>query len=81
MVEVSTSSMRSIAWILGGLVIGAIAVLLIAGRARALEVGDAAPDFTADSALAGKTVKFSLKDELAKHAIVLYFFPKAFTSG
>jgi thioredoxin-dependent peroxiredoxin len=74
-------SMRSIAWMLGGLVIGAFAVFLIAGQARALDVGDAAPDFTSDSALAGKTVKFSLKDELAKNAIVLYFFPKAFTTG
>jgi peroxiredoxin Q/BCP len=73
--------MRTIAFVLGGLVIGAIAVFLLAGQARALDVGDAAPDFTADSALAGKTVTFSLKDELAKHAVVLYFFPKAFTSG
>jgi thioredoxin-dependent peroxiredoxin len=80
MVEVSTS-MRTIAWILGGLLVGAFSVFLIAGQARALQVGDAAPDFTANSALAGKTVKFSLKDELAKHAVVLYFFPKAFTSG
>jgi peroxiredoxin Q/BCP len=52
-----------------------------AGPAVALNVGDAAPDFKAPSALDGKVVTFSLKDALGKHTVVLYFFPQAFTSG
>jgi peroxiredoxin Q/BCP len=73
--------MKNLGWVLAGIAVGALAVTAIAAPARALGVGDAAPDFTADSALAGKVVKFSLKDALAKHAVVLYFFPKAFTAG
>jgi hypothetical protein len=59
----------------------AVLSLLNIGRAAALDAGDTAPDFTAQSVLGGKTVTFSLKDALAKHAVVLYFFPKAFTAG
>jgi thioredoxin-dependent peroxiredoxin len=51
------------------------------GTAAALTPGDKAPDFKAPSALDGKVVEFNLKDALSKHAIVLYFFPKAFTAG
>ena len=59
----------------------AVMSLLNVGRAAALDAGDAAPDFSAPSVLGGKTVEFSLKEALAKHAVVLYFFPKAFTAG
>jgi hypothetical protein len=59
----------------------AVMSLLNVGRAAALDAGDAAPEFTAQSVLGGKTVTFNLKDALAKHAVVLYFFPKAFTAG
>jgi hypothetical protein len=38
-----------------------------------LKPGDAAPDFTVDAALGGKEFKFSL-------AVVLYLYPKSFTS-
>jgi thioredoxin-dependent peroxiredoxin len=55
--------------------------LLSSRPAAALSVGDAAPDFKAPSTLDGKVVQFSLKEALAKNAVVLYFFPKAFTSG
>ena len=47
----------------------------------ALDVGDAAPNFTAQAALAGKVYKFSLADSLAKGPVVLYFFPAAFSVG
>jgi len=47
----------------------------------ALDVGETAPDFTANAALAGKTFSFSLKESLAKGPVVLYFFPAAFTEG
>jgi peroxiredoxin Q/BCP len=47
----------------------------------ALKPGDAAPQFSADAALGGQTFRFQLADALAKGPVVLYFYPKAFTSG
>ncbi|OYU44749.1 MAG: peroxiredoxin [Burkholderiales bacterium PBB4] len=47
----------------------------------ALPVGSAAPDFTTEAALAGTSTKFSLSQTLKKGPVVLYFYPKAFTSG
>src|SRR5436190_1175384 len=47
----------------------------------ALDVGDAAPNFTASAALGGKVYKFNLADSLAKGPVVLYFFPAAFSVG
>jgi peroxiredoxin len=47
----------------------------------ALDVGDAAPNFTAQAALGGKVYKFTLADSLAKGPVVLYFFPAAFSGG
>ncbi len=49
--------------------------------AAALAVGAPAPDFSADGALAGKPFSFSLAAALKKGPVVLYFYPKAFTSG
>ncbi len=43
----------------------------------ALDVGDTAPPFTAQAALAGKPFRYSLADALAKGPVVLYFFPAA----
>ncbi|HEX7441245.1 MAG TPA: peroxiredoxin [Caldimonas sp.] len=47
----------------------------------ALDVGDAAPNFTTSAALDGKVFQFSLADSLAKGPVVLYFFPAAFSVG
>ena len=47
----------------------------------ALKPGDAAPDFTAKVALGGQESTFKLADALKKGPVVLYFFPKAFTTG
>ena len=47
----------------------------------ALKQGDAAPDFTAEASLAGKQFTYSLKDELAKGPVVVYFYPSAYTGG
>ncbi|MBG6078372.1 peroxiredoxin [Rubrivivax gelatinosus] len=47
----------------------------------ALEVGAKAPDFTTEAALAGKPFRFALADALKRGPVVLFFFPKAFTSG
>lgn len=47
----------------------------------ALKVGDPAPDFSAEAAVGGKAFAFSLAATLKKGPVVLYFYPKAFTSG
>jgi len=46
-----------------------------------LPVGSKAPDFTTMGAVAGKPFKLHLADQLKHGPLVLYFFPKAFTSG
>lgn len=62
-----------------------VAALAAAGFATAasaeLPVGQKAPAFTTRAALAGKEFGFSLSAALAKGPVVLYFYPKAFTSG
>jgi peroxiredoxin Q/BCP len=47
----------------------------------ALDIGEKAPDFTAQAALAGSVYKFSLAESLSKGPVVLYFFPAAFSEG
>jgi peroxiredoxin len=47
----------------------------------AMKPGDAAPDFTATATLGGQEFSFSLASALKKGPVVLYFFPKAFTTG
>jgi peroxiredoxin Q/BCP len=61
----------------------AAAALLISGApaVAALKDGAAAPVFSAQAALGGAVQEFALKEALAKGPVVLYFFPKAFTSG
>lgn len=49
--------------------------------AAALPVNAPAPNFTTDAAIAGKAMRFSLADALRRGPVVLYFFPKPFTSG
>ncbi len=46
-----------------------------------LKLGAHAPDFVAQGALDGKDFKFSMADALRQGPVVLYFYPKAFTSG
>ena len=52
--------------------------LAFSGTAIALEVGDIAPDFTL-SASDGKA--YALSQFRGKQAVVIAFFPKAFTGG
>lgn len=59
----------------------AAAVLVSTPATAALKAGDRAPDFTTMGAVGGKEFRIHLADQLKKGPIVLYFFPKAFTSG
>lgn len=53
----------------------------LAGPARAaLDLGEKAPNFTLDAALAGKAFRFTLADALKNGPVVLYFFPAAFST-
>jgi peroxiredoxin len=47
----------------------------------ALKAGATAPDFTTTGAVGGKEFRLHLADQLKRGPVVLYFFPKAFTSG
>jgi peroxiredoxin Q/BCP len=62
--------------LLAGLCLGLFATAAYA----ALKPGDAAPDFTVAAAQGGKAFQFSLADALKKGPVVLYFYPKSFTS-
>jgi peroxiredoxin len=58
--------------------------LVIAGIRRVgahLDHGTVAPEFTAQAALGGDVETVDLKAALAKGPVVLYFFPKSFTTG
>ena len=46
----------------------------------ALAPGARAPMFTTQASLAGKPFRFALADALKKGPVVLYFYPKSFTS-
>ena len=63
----------------------AAALLLTAGLSAPahadLPKGAKAPDFNTQAAMAGKEFGFSLAPALKQGPVVLYFYPKAFTSG
>ena len=59
-----------------------LALALTSGATQAaLAVGATTPDFTTEAARAGVAFRFSLMESLKKGPVVLYFYPKAFTSG
>ncbi|MCW5116758.1 peroxiredoxin [Burkholderia cenocepacia] len=66
------------------LLLGAMAALM-AGHAllaqAELKPGAAAPDFTTQASLGGKTYTYSLADALKQGPVVLYFYPAVFTKG
>lgn len=47
----------------------------------ALQVGARAPNFVTTGAVGGRPFRLNLGEQLRKGPVVLYFFPKAFTSG
>jgi thioredoxin-dependent peroxiredoxin len=62
--------------------LAAIAAFSLSATAAfaALKPGDPAPDFTIAAAQGGKDFSFSLAQALKKGPVVLYFYPKSFTS-
>ena len=63
------------------LLIGLALASLAIPASAALPVGSKAPDFTTTGALAGKPFKLHLAEQLKHGPVVIYFFPKAFTTG
>lgn len=63
------------------LALGIAVGLCSASASAALPVGATAPDFKVPAALGGRQFGFSLAESLRKGPVVLYFYPKAFTSG
>lgn len=63
------------------LLFAAALIFVAAPATAALQVGAKAPDFTTTGAVGGKAFKLHLAQQLKKGPVVLYFFPKAFTSG
>lgn len=61
--------------------IGSLLTMLAQPAAAALKEGDSAPKFKAQASLAGKSFLFSLDEALKKGAVVVYFYPAAFTEG
>jgi len=55
--------------------------LVPATAQAALPIGAKAPDFRTTGALAGKPFTVHLAEQLRHGPVVLYFYPKAFTSG
>jgi thioredoxin-dependent peroxiredoxin len=56
--------------------------LVVPLSARAdLDIGERAPDFTTEAALAGSVYRYSLAEALQKGPVVLYFFLAAFSEG
>jgi peroxiredoxin len=47
----------------------------------ALDIGETAPKFTAQAAVAGQVINYSLAEQLGSGPVVVYFFPAAFSEG
>lgn len=61
-------------------VAGASLLVTLPARA-ALDVGDKAPDFSAQGSIGGKVFPFHLADTLKTGPVILYFYPAAFSTG
>ena len=56
-------------------------LLITSNSFAALMAGDAAPYFKIPASFAGKSIDFSLEDQLKKGTVVVYFYPSAYTNG
>lgn len=61
-------------------VLSLVFALFATAALASLKSGDAAPDFSVQAAQGGKDFSFSLTEALKKGPVVLYFYPKSFTS-
>jgi hypothetical protein len=64
-----------------GLAVGINGAARAADAPTMVAVGSKAPAVSGKSVYAGKIEDFDLSKALASGAVVLYFFPKAFTGG
>lgn len=60
---------------------GLLSLSIASTSFAALKEGDTAPDFKIPASFAGKATDFSLKDQLKKGPVVVYFYPSAYTKG
>jgi peroxiredoxin len=58
-----------------------VPLLFTAKANAALAEGVVAPDFTIQAAQGGEVVPYTLYDALKQGPVVIFFYPKAFTSG
>jgi len=65
----------------GALLAGLLTTMVALPALAALKTGDTAPDFKTQASLDGKEFTFSLKDQLKKGPVVVYFYPSAYTGG
>ena len=65
---------------LRALIFALLLALSPAAARAALKAGDPAPDFSIEAAEGGKDFTFHLAEALKKGPVVLYFYPKSFTS-
>jgi peroxiredoxin Q/BCP len=61
--------------------VAVVGSLLPLAALAALQVGAPAPDFTTQASIGGTVFTYSLRDQLKKGPVVLYFYPAAFTKG
>lgn len=59
----------------------AVSALIAAPALAAIATGAKAPEFTLQAALGGKDFTYDLASSLKQGPAVVYFYPKAFTSG
>lgn len=52
----------------------------LSGAQAQVAAGTMAPDFTVEAALGGKDLRFQLANALKKGPVVVFFYPKSFTS-
>ncbi len=61
--------------------ISGFSLMLAHSSLAALKEGQAAPDFTTQASFSGKAFQYSLKEQLKKGPVVVYFYPSAYTNG
>lgn len=66
--------------VFSSILLGCLLVLVSTGARAELSVGSPAPKFSIAAALGGKDIVFDLAASLTKGPVVVYFYPKSFTS-